>query len=89
MNFDKIPKPTYDELVELVGKEKAEEYIKNKNYDYRIISNIILYLKFKDKINSLWRRIARWPYFKVTLQVGISVVILLFIYFILTTYNFI
>ena len=39
---DKIPEPTYNELVEMFGKDKAEEIIIKCNYNYRCISNKIL-----------------------------------------------
>lgn len=38
IDFNRIPKPIYDELVMLVGKEKAEDYIIKSNYNYSIIN---------------------------------------------------
>ena len=38
IDFDRIPKPTYDELVSLMGKEKAEVYILKSNYNFSTIN---------------------------------------------------
>ena len=38
IDFDRIPKPIYDELVSLVGKEKAEEYIIKSKYNFSTIN---------------------------------------------------
>ena len=38
IDFDRIPKPIYDELVSLVGKEKAEAYIIKLNYNFSMIN---------------------------------------------------
>ena len=36
IDFNRMPKPLYDELVSLFGKEKAENYIIKVNYNYSI-----------------------------------------------------
>jgi hypothetical protein len=38
IDFDRIPKPIYDELVSLVGEEKAEAYIIKSNYNFSTIN---------------------------------------------------
>lgn len=47
IDFDKIPKNTYDEMVKLFGKEEAEDYIKKVNYNFSTINYAInvAYLK--------------------------------------------
>ena len=50
IDLDKIPISTYLQLVELMGKEEAEGFIKNENYNYRIISIRILYLQIRSAI---------------------------------------
>lgn len=47
IDLDKIPKATYFQLVELMGKENAESFIKKKQYNFRAISNMIIYLQLK------------------------------------------
>ena len=42
INRDKIPEPTYIELVDLFGTEEAEKIIINTDYSFRAISNIII-----------------------------------------------
>ena len=44
---DKIPDPTYYELIELFGTEKAEEYIEMANYNYRTLEQRILMERLK------------------------------------------
>lgn len=39
---EKIPKTTYNELVDLFGEEKAEKIIIENQYNFRAISNVIL-----------------------------------------------
>lgn len=41
IDFDKIPKSTYDELVAIYGKEQAENYIKSVNYNFSTIGRKI------------------------------------------------
>jgi len=50
IDFEKIPISTYLELVELMGKENAEAFIKEELYNYRALTNKILYLRFVKKI---------------------------------------
>lgn len=47
IDFDKIPKSTYDEMVNLFGKEVAEDHIKKVNYNFSKINYAIdvAYLK--------------------------------------------
>ena len=40
-----LPEQLYYELVEIVGKEKAEEYLKKVKYNYYAVVNHILYLQ--------------------------------------------
>lgn len=47
IDFDRIPKEVYDELVSLIGEQKAQECVKNNNYNYRMISNIIFFYRAK------------------------------------------
>jgi len=39
----KIPDHTYQELIDLYGKEKAEQIIINCNYNFTLITNRILF----------------------------------------------
>jgi|AACY02.6.fsa_nt_gi hypothetical protein len=89
MDFDKIPKPTYDELVDLVGKEKAEECIKERNYNFRAISNLIIFLKIMYSLGFTKGKLISWPYLTITIQIVITVAIAAFIFFMLRTFNFI
>lgn len=41
MDFNRIPKSTYDEMVDLFGKEVAEDYIKKVNYNFSTINYAI------------------------------------------------
>lgn len=45
IDFDRIPRPIYDELVDLFGKEKAENYIKKVNYNVSTINRDLFWLK--------------------------------------------
>ena len=45
IDFDRIPRPIYDELVDLFGKEKAENYIEKVNYNISIINRDLLFLR--------------------------------------------
>ena len=45
IDFDRIPRPIYDELVDLFGKEKAENYIKKVNYKVSTINRDLFWLK--------------------------------------------
>lgn len=46
-DYSRIPKNTYYELVELMGKADAENYIKSVQYDYRSVMVKILELHVK------------------------------------------
>lgn len=50
IDLNKIPYSTYIQLVDLMGKERAEDFIKRERYNFLIISNKILFLKFKNII---------------------------------------
>lgn len=50
IDLDKIPISAYLQLVELMGKEEAEEFIEKENYNYRIISVRILYLQIRNSV---------------------------------------
>ncbi len=45
IDFDRIPKEVYDELVSLIGEERAQECVKKNNYNYRMISNVIFFYR--------------------------------------------
>ncbi|MBD99083.1 MAG: hypothetical protein CMO34_04495 [Verrucomicrobia bacterium] len=100
MDFDKIPKPTYDELVSLIGRERAEEYIKKVDYDYPTVARAILYFRLelflsdikrglKHLFNIIGRELSRWPYTTVTLQILIVLVIVFSVVYMLSAFNFI
>ena len=42
VDFDKVPKSIYDDLVRLLGESKAEEYVKSVGYDFNSINTKIL-----------------------------------------------
>jgi hypothetical protein len=48
----KIPESTYKEIVELMGREKAEAFIEGEFYNYQAVSSKILKLRFKRFIRS-------------------------------------
>jgi len=89
MNFDKIPKPTYEELVDLVGKEKAEEYIKERNYNFRSISNLIIFLRIMYSLGFTKGKIITWPCLTLSVQIILILGIVAFLFFMLDTLNFI
>jgi len=52
LDNNRIPEKTYIELCDLMGKEKADEYIKRNNYNYRALQTKILLLTLKNSIKS-------------------------------------
>jgi hypothetical protein len=42
IDYDRVPNDLYEELVNLLGKDKADKYIKSIGYSYRAINNKIL-----------------------------------------------
>ena len=50
IDHNKIPDEAYQQLVELIGKEEAESFIKKVNYDFRSISIRIFYFQIKRAI---------------------------------------
>ena len=45
IDFDRIPEPLYDELVDLFGEEQTEKYIHKVNYNIPKIKNDLLMFK--------------------------------------------
>jgi hypothetical protein len=70
----KIPEPTYNELVEMFGKDKAEEIIIKCNYNFRRVSNKILteHIVRKYKLH----RIADWIIQEKKLKASIIIIVL-------------
>lgn len=89
IDFDKIPKQTYDELVNLIGKKKAEEYIKKEKYNYKSITYMILYLKLMHSLGFAKGKIIMWPYLTIMLQVFIIITIVSFVLVMLNVFDFI
>jgi hypothetical protein len=58
----KIPDPTYFELVDLLGLEKAEVYLNKVHYNFRAINNKILIESFKRRYGKRF-----WIYFTISL----------------------
>lgn len=50
IDFDKIPKLTYHQLVKLIGKEAAEKYIEKEKYNFGAVTNKILFLQLRNFI---------------------------------------
>ena len=48
----KIPESTYNELVELMGREKAELFIEGEFYNYGAVSSKIAKLRIKNFMKS-------------------------------------
>lgn len=57
IDFERIPKVTYLELVELIGEEEAEKKIKELGYQYKLISSFILITKAKYSFRNFKRTI--------------------------------
>lgn len=55
IDANKIPKQTLDELIELLGYEKAEEFLKRKQYDFRAIQIKILTEGLKRSLRERFR----------------------------------
>lgn len=51
-----IPDTTYKELVDLLGREEADEYLKSVQYDYRYVMLMIL----KMRLLQAWRAHKDW-----------------------------
>ncbi len=49
-NLNGIQKKDFEKLAEYLGKEKALEYIRNKEYNYRAVSTKLLLLDLNDYI---------------------------------------
>lgn len=47
IDFEKIPKEIYLELVDLIGEEEAKSYVIKNNYHYKLIVNKILWTRIK------------------------------------------
>jgi len=89
MNFDKIPEPIYKELVELMGEEKAKEFIESVGYNFRAVSSMVFYLRGKRSIKEIKRMVLGWKFLSTFLSILIVVLILIFIFYILGKNNFI
>ena len=50
VDFNKIPYHLYKELVNMMGKEEAEKYIKKENHNFEAVNLKILRLKIKAEI---------------------------------------
>ncbi|MDR2011297.1 MAG: hypothetical protein LBQ22_12535 [Bacteroidales bacterium] len=68
-NDDRIPEKTYIELCELMGKEKAEEYIKKVNYN-------LLELQMKIFLLTMGNSIKNHPILFIIIGIVIIIVIL-------------
>jgi hypothetical protein len=47
---NKIPDPLYFELIDLLGHQKAEEFVIRVNYNFKAINNKVLYESFKRRL---------------------------------------
>lgn len=72
MGKEVIPEELYRQLVELMGKKKADEFIERENYNFKSISLQIYYLQIK-------RYVKKHPLVIVIVLVAIT--ICLFKYF--------
>ncbi|MEN8249773.1 MAG: hypothetical protein ABFS32_12640 [Bacteroidota bacterium] len=67
---DKVPESTYRELVELMGKEKAEAYMEGELYNYQAIAYKIAVLRVR-------RFIRKRPLVFILLVIGVIATIVL------------
>lgn len=58
INKDRIPEQTYNELIDLLGKDKAEAFLSKEQYDFRAIQMKILSEKLKRRFGKRF-----WIYF--------------------------
>jgi hypothetical protein len=58
----KIPDPTYLELIDLLGLEKAEVFLNKVQYNFLAIHNKIIYERCKRKFGKRF-----WIYFSIAL----------------------
>jgi len=47
IDFERVPRVTYLELVELIGEKEAVKHIKRLGYNYKSIVNFILIIRVK------------------------------------------
>ena len=81
---EKIPETTTKQLIELFGLEKAEKIIIENQYNYHLISNIIL----EEKLVRFFRvtNFRNWLVKKTKIQSRVLLILLLIIGFLIYTF---